>query len=219
MPTTATLKDYYQILEIATTASEEEVRKAYRALARKHHPDVNEDSAQATAYFREIQEAYQVLKEPVLRRQYDEQRWLQGMSNRAKHTDAVTALWVLEESRKLSAHLVGIDTFRMSHEALYGYIQLLLSDTHMAVIKSSDDEATRAQIVAHLLQATKGLKHKFLTGTAALLQEVALEEAQHHAIDQQLQAQQRKEKRDAALPYIAILVTLVLCVLMIWWSR
>ncbi|MEZ5017010.1 MAG: DnaJ domain-containing protein [Flavipsychrobacter sp.] len=219
MPTTVTLKDYYQILEIDPTASQEEVRKAHRMLARKYHPDVNKDSAYASDYFREVQEAYQILKEPVLRKQYDEQRWLYGMSNRAKNTQTVTALWVLEESRKLSAHLVGIDTFRMSHEALYSYMQLLLSDAHMAVLKESEDEAARAQIVAHLLQATKGLKHKYQTGTATLLHAIALEEGQQLAIQQQLRLQQRKEKRDTALPYIAVLITIVLCIFMVLWSR
>lgn len=70
----ATGKDYYNILGISKTASDEEIKKAYRKLAREHHPDMVKDSDKQTAEkrFKEINEAYQVLSDPQKRKMYDQ---------------------------------------------------------------------------------------------------------------------------------------------------
>jgi curved DNA-binding protein len=64
-------KDYYQILEVPRTASQEEIKKAFRKLAMKHHPDRNKDDKRSEARFKEINEAYAVLGNPEKRKQYD----------------------------------------------------------------------------------------------------------------------------------------------------
>jgi len=65
-------KDYYSTLGVAKTATEKEIKQAYRKLARKHHPDVNPGDKSAEAKFKEINEAYEVLGDPDKRRKYDE---------------------------------------------------------------------------------------------------------------------------------------------------
>jgi curved DNA-binding protein len=65
-------KDYYETLGVARTASPEEIKKAFRALARLYHPDVAKDKVTAEAKFKEINEAYEVLGDPDKRKRYDE---------------------------------------------------------------------------------------------------------------------------------------------------
>lgn len=68
------IKDYYQILRITRDAGAEEIKKAYRKLAMKFHPDLNRDDPRSVEYFRDITEAYGVLIDAEKRRRYDRDR-------------------------------------------------------------------------------------------------------------------------------------------------
>jgi molecular chaperone DnaJ len=67
----ATKRDYYEVLGVSRGASEADIKKAYRRLARDHHPDVNAHDAGAEERFKELTEAYEVLSNPDSRRAYD----------------------------------------------------------------------------------------------------------------------------------------------------
>ncbi|HEY5792015.1 MAG TPA: J domain-containing protein [Chthoniobacterales bacterium] len=64
-------KDYYEILGVSKGASEEEIKSAFRKLARKYHPDVATDKKTAEEKFKELNEAYEVLSDPAKRQKYD----------------------------------------------------------------------------------------------------------------------------------------------------
>jgi DnaJ-class molecular chaperone len=85
-------KDYYKILGVPRDADEKTIKAAYRRLARKYHPDVNRGDPQAEEKFKEINEAYEVLKDPEKRTKYDQfgadwERYQQATGARGETTD------------------------------------------------------------------------------------------------------------------------------------
>ncbi|NJK56017.1 MAG: DnaJ domain-containing protein [Pleurocapsa sp. SU_5_0] len=89
-------KDYYQVLGINKNASSDEIKQAYRKLARKYHPDLNSGDKNAEARFKEVNEAQEVLSDPDKRRKYDQygQYWSQmgqsGTSSRSSTNPGVS---------------------------------------------------------------------------------------------------------------------------------
>ena len=65
-------RDYYEVLGIDRNAGEAEIKKAYRALAKKYHPDMNPGDTEAEKKFKEASEAYAILSDEEKRRQYDQ---------------------------------------------------------------------------------------------------------------------------------------------------
>lgn len=68
------VKDYYKILEVSENATKDEIKKSFKRLAKKYHPDINKDNKEAEQKFKEISEAYEVLGKDDERKKYDSQR-------------------------------------------------------------------------------------------------------------------------------------------------
>src|SRR5215469_8651230 len=74
-------KDFYAVLGVPASASQDEIKKQYRKLAKKNHPDTNQNDPKAAERFKEISEAYNVLGDVEKRKQYDEMRRLGAFSS------------------------------------------------------------------------------------------------------------------------------------------
>lgn len=215
----ATLKDYYKILEISPFATEQEVKKAFRAMAFKYHPDANGKDAYAESYFRDVQEAYAILGDEHKRLQYDNDRWLAGMTDRAKSHELVSPMWILKEAIKLNNHMATVDVYRMNHKALHAYIFQLLNEGHMAILTRKEEPSVNESIVTMILQATGGLKYNYMEPVARLLQDLSGEDGKLlHLINIAVKARKRQAAWDKQMPWLIVAITLLLIFGMYFWT-
>lgn len=216
----ARLKDYYQILGVAPAATADEIKKAYRTLAFKYHPDQNPDSQFAEAQFKELQEAYATLSNKIKKQKYDEERWLSGMSTRAKDKQDITPQWILHESKKLTKHMMQIDTYRMSHRSLAAYIELLLSDAHMAVLEKEGNNEINEEIIKEVLVATRNLQYQYLSEISGRLHKLAHNNTDLSSfIETSIKARKKADSWDKYMPLFVIVIAILLCVVMYVYAR
>ena len=209
------LKDYYKILGVKPSATREEIKKAYRTLAFKYHPDKNPENSLSEAHFKEIHEAYATLSDKYKREAYDDERWLSGMGSKTTYQEAVTPAWIITICQQLNASLATMDTYRISQKALQAYILLILTDSHIGVLEQHADTAVNNIVITELLKATKKLEVKYLDDIEQRLIILANGDTEMmQAIDDKMEERIRAARREKLLPYFILLVTLVLCVLM-----
>ncbi len=94
-------RDYYDILNVSKDAGQDEIKKAYRKLAREYHPDVNPDDPQAEEKFKDINEAYQVLSDEEKRKKYDRfgSQWKQYQQTGGRAEDFDWSQWAAKGTR------------------------------------------------------------------------------------------------------------------------
>lgn len=164
------LKDYYEILEISPDSTEASVKKAFRNLAMRYHPDKNIGNQYATQHFREIQQAYEVLSNPVKRSEYDQKRWQsKGSGNRFTAPTMVTPELLLLETLKISREIATMDVFRMDHQALNLTLEQLLNEKHLKLLLTAGHRETNKKLVHAVLSCLRPMPFIFIPSFAQKL--------------------------------------------------
>jgi curved DNA-binding protein CbpA len=153
------LKDFYRILELEPRASLQEIKKNFRRLAMRYHPDKHGEDQVASAHFREIQEAYDTLTDPVKREVYFQQRWYQQVIGR-KLTGGrpETAQTLLQDVLRLEKYIAGLDPYRIDREGLLQYQLYLLEEKSLAILHQQNDPEINRQITVLLLRSAAGFR-------------------------------------------------------------
>jgi molecular chaperone DnaJ len=208
------IKNYYAVLGLPHAATAEEIRNAFRRLAKTYHPDKAPDNPFAETHFREIQEAYEVLSEPARRSKYDEELWLRGLTNRSRNAVAITPNWLVSEANKLRRHMETIDSYRMNHLALKEYVEALLSNEHLSVLQDAPDQ--RTMLLESLFPSVAKLRLEYLRRLEPRLKLLAGDAAESlRRIDEFVGSRQREADWNRRRPWIVIGFALLICAV-IW---
>jgi molecular chaperone DnaJ len=146
------MKDYYKILGIDPASSPAEVKKAYRLLALRHHPDRNEGDTTSEERFKDIAESYEILGDTSRRQDYD---YLLSNPGKAIHTDprakktAATFLIIFKDIKSKVFNAGG----HVNKYALYKVMDDVLSDENIAFLSRTGDTCTINLIIDEILVA------------------------------------------------------------------
>jgi molecular chaperone DnaJ len=154
------LKDYYKILEVTPTASQADIKKSYRRLALKYHPDKNFGNQLYEAKFKEILEAYHILSDVTKRNDYNHRRnYTSHSSSQAKkktHTET-TPQTILSQTIDFRRKIAVLDPDRMNKIALFQQIQHLLSHQNIQMLQQHNDSKMNKRIVEEILFCSRNL--------------------------------------------------------------
>jgi len=188
------LKDYYKILEVKPNASQAEIKKAYRLLAVKYHPDKNNGSRESEESFKEISESYIILGDTAKRNAYDYTKGnyknYNGQNSASGQQTPVTFLILFKRIKERVLNADG----RVNQEALFKVINDLLSDDTINFLISARDIATNNLITDDVLTCSIFLGEQFKSvlyakllrlsdGDPRFTQKLALLNKKHEAIN------------------------------------
>jgi molecular chaperone DnaJ len=153
-------KDYYIILGVKPTASADEIKRSYRRLALKYHPDKNSGDIIAEATFREIVEAYKVLSDAKKREDYHYKKFY-TYNYQYKEAERATPQSILKDSVKLQELVERADPFRVNQDALLLQVQEVLNENNLAILEEEKQLSANTQIIHALLIACKPMHFSF----------------------------------------------------------
>ena len=206
------IKDYYRILQIEPTASQLEIKKAYRKLAHQYHPDKNTDNQYVSAHFTEIKEAYEVLTNPSKKEYYLQQRWYnQSIGKRIKQ-EVITPVNVLKQVLELEKYVSLLDEHRMDKHGLADYLSDILSGSVITQLLPFKEQNANNQIIITTLKAMSLLTFSQAVIIATPLIKLAENNVEtKKKITDFLTHKKQKEKKEKYLPFILAIIVLSIC--------
>ncbi|MGE5106819.1 MAG: J domain-containing protein [Sphingobacteriales bacterium] len=214
------IKDYYKTLGISPTASVNDIKKVYRKLALKYHPDTNDGNALSEARFVEIKEAYEVLIDPVQREEYNYKRWYNRTIGKDFTHQPLTAHAILEECKKLTNYLAGISQFHVEYDALSKHIREILSDRNMNILQQSGENLLINQVIKLLLHATSHLPYRYHPPIIEQLKVLAGDDKEvNEKIQLHIQHHQQRALYEKYKVAGVIIFTLIICLIIYLSSR
>ena len=153
-------KDYYKILEVSPAATSADIKKSYRRLALKYHPDKNFGNKLYEAKFKEIHEAYRVLSDLKQRQEYNIRRNYNADAGRRKTYQPpppATAYTILNQTIDFRKKIAVLDPYRMNKVALYQQIQHILSKHNIIILQQNNDAKLNTRIIEEILFCSRHL--------------------------------------------------------------
>ena len=208
------LKDHYKTLELAPSATMQDIKKAYRKLAQQYHPDKNNNDPYAETNFNEIKEAYETLTNPAKKDTYLQQRWYNRATGNNNTEQVITPVNILKQALEFEKYTSTLDVFRMDSNSLFEYMNELLNDETVSKLLQFNETDVNKQIMLTLLKPVKFLSsEKAISITDKLTRLTTGNTESRDKINEVLRQIKRKEKWERYKWIIVLMITIAICVL------
>lgn len=212
-------KDYYRLLGVKSNATNDEIKKSYRRLALKYHPDKNPNDALAEATFKEIAEAYDILSNPKKREDYHYRRFY-TYNYKYREEPPITPQSILNDAMKLQALVAKANPFRVNRDALLFQLEQILSEDNLQLLQDENKPFVNGQIVEALLASCKPLHYMHVEIIVDNLLMLANGNAYlENKITYFLKEHRRSDKWRRYKIFAAVIAAILLCVAIFRLSR
>ncbi len=206
------LKDYYKILNVTPLATPQQIKKSFRLLALKWHPDKNPGNIYAEAQFREVQEAHEILSDTKKREAYNYKRWYRRSLGKDFTSVLTTPENILWECNRLENYVSGINVFQVDYDALSHHIRKLLKDTNTGILKQYNNTSINQQVVYKILRCSLPLPRQYTEIITELLTGIAGKDREMNENIRQFKKQQKqKESWNKYKVFSVFLFTIIIC--------
>ena len=210
-------KDYYKILEVSPGATAIDIKKSYRRLALKYHPDKNFGNTIFEAKFKEIQEAYDILSDDRKRYAYNEKRSRRtytSTSTNKKPPTPVTPQSIINQTVEFRRKVSVLDPDRMNKVALFQQIELLLSPSNIQMFQQMNDRKMNKKMIDEILYCARFLPFVHVEKICFLLTRLAgTDNTLYHKIYQFSRKVRRETYWNKYKVFAAIIVSILMCVI------
>jgi hypothetical protein len=181
----------------------------------RYHPDKHPEDQVASAQFREIQEAYEILNDPWRREQYHQERWYaQSMGRKMKDSAPPTSGTILQELLALEKHLSRQDPFRTDQYGLYTYLEQILADEAMDTLRGENNPAILPEILRLSLACGRHFSFMLAARLAdRLWQLFPRDQPLSKAIEQYVQAKKREARWEQWKIPVLLAITIIICLI------
>jgi molecular chaperone DnaJ len=211
-------KDYYRVLGVRPAASSEEIKRSYRRLAVKYHPDKNPHDILAEATFKEIAEAYDILSDAKKREEYHYKHFYTHVYKYPEPEP--TPQSILNDTLQLKKLVEKADPFRLNQDALFFQLQQLLSEDNLLLLQRKNQSTINGQVLEALLPICRPLNYNFIEDIEDKLIFLADGDTYHeNKVTDFLNQQRRKDKWSRYKTVVAIVVAIMLCFIIFLVSR
>lgn len=212
-------KNYYLILGVPPNATSEEIKRSFRTLANKYHPDKNYGDPLAEAAFKELAEAYEVLSDQRKRSAYHSEKF-SSVSYRFQNESALSLSSLFHELEQLHSFVSMADPFRIDRDTLHLRLQNLTSASKMLLLKKERNQQRIEQYIDHLIFISEPLSYKQIKELfEKLLPLVDADPRVAAKCNKHLKIKKQKDNWNKSKPLIAMLLALILCFLIFLLSR
>ena len=212
------VKDYYSLLELEPSATQQEIKKAYRRLALQYHPDKNDNEPYAAAQFSEIKEAYEILTNPAKRDYYLQQRWYNQSMGKRKKQETVTPFNILKQTLELEKYVSSLDIFRMDKHGLYEYINYIIKDETIAKLNTFNDISVNKEIINNVLRSSFVLPFALAEKVTVQLKKISSNQLTSENIEKFLIQHKKNHLREKNRIWLILLIAIALILLIYFIS-
>jgi molecular chaperone DnaJ len=199
----------------------DEIKRNYRRLAQKFHPDKNSDDPYSTARFNDIREAYETLTQPAKKNAWLQERWLQQVMNRhVGETAPLTPYLILDKVLKTEKYISTADIFRIDSHGMIQQLEALISDENLECLRKFNEPEVNRTIILHLISSAYPFPMSQLKEFTSKLELLAADDAESRSVIHQFRKTliSRQSKERYTLPMI-LLATIFICLVIYFTAK